>query len=306
MASSGRSFGSIGLAISDFVRALASPRRRRGTSAGLRASERDAILSACKCCFRLMRLIMCDIEEAIPDHAGSGFRHAACARACRRNTQAPRHAARRSRRRISTRSRPPFRSRDRHFNSGGVVVDGGCKDTTARSADRQQNTVPGRMADRAGSRSKTLRRARRRGKRGFRSFAALCRRRCGAHLPPCPNAGTSGPRGSRSHVLWRPQSRRCRPSSVRILHRCKVDTHSPVAKWPRPWKYSKVKARWASAKAHGDLPAFAFARSRSEAKRLIDIARNDPRCRAVDICACKGINRGAKIEADAVAVMPNS
>jgi predicted sugar kinase len=51
--------------------------------------------------------------------------------------------------------------------------------------------------------------------------------------------------------------------------------------------------------------AFAFARSGNEARRLIDVARNDPRCRAVDIHACKGINRGAEIEADAVVAVPN-
>jgi len=51
---------------------------------------------------------------------------------------------------------------------------------------------------------------------------------------------------------------------------------------------------------------FAFTRSHNEAKRLIDIALNDPRCRSVDIRACKGINRGADIEASAVEVMPNS
>jgi beta-ribofuranosylaminobenzene 5'-phosphate synthase len=50
---------------------------------------------------------------------------------------------------------------------------------------------------------------------------------------------------------------------------------------------------------------FAFARSRDEAERLVTFARNHPRCHGLDIRACKGLNRGAHMDADAVAAMPH-
>jgi beta-ribofuranosylaminobenzene 5'-phosphate synthase len=50
---------------------------------------------------------------------------------------------------------------------------------------------------------------------------------------------------------------------------------------------------------------FAFAHSRDEADRLVAFARNHPRCRGLDIRACKGLNHGAHIDADAVAAMPH-
>ena len=50
---------------------------------------------------------------------------------------------------------------------------------------------------------------------------------------------------------------------------------------------------------------FAFAHSRDEAERLVAFARNHPRCRGLDIRACKGLNHGAHIDADAVAAMPH-
>jgi predicted sugar kinase len=50
---------------------------------------------------------------------------------------------------------------------------------------------------------------------------------------------------------------------------------------------------------------FAFVRSLNEAKHLIAFARGQPRCETVDIIACKGLNRGADIEAATVAAMPD-
>jgi beta-RFAP synthase len=50
---------------------------------------------------------------------------------------------------------------------------------------------------------------------------------------------------------------------------------------------------------------FAFVRSLDEAKRLIAFARNHPCCKTLDIIACKGLNRGADIEAAMVAAMPD-
>ena len=50
---------------------------------------------------------------------------------------------------------------------------------------------------------------------------------------------------------------------------------------------------------------FAFVRSLDEAKRLIDFARNHPRCETLDVIACKGLNRGADIEVAMVAAMPD-
>jgi beta-RFAP synthase len=45
---------------------------------------------------------------------------------------------------------------------------------------------------------------------------------------------------------------------------------------------------------------FAFARSRDEAERLVAFARSHPRCRGLDIRACKGLNHGADVAADGV------
>jgi len=50
---------------------------------------------------------------------------------------------------------------------------------------------------------------------------------------------------------------------------------------------------------------FAFAGSRAEAERLVTFARNHPRCRGLDIRACKGLNHGADVNADTVAAMPH-
>jgi beta-ribofuranosylaminobenzene 5'-phosphate synthase len=50
---------------------------------------------------------------------------------------------------------------------------------------------------------------------------------------------------------------------------------------------------------------FAFARSRDEAERLVAFARSHPRCHGLDIRACKGLNRGAHMDTDAVAAMPH-
>src|SRR5215471_12425172 len=50
---------------------------------------------------------------------------------------------------------------------------------------------------------------------------------------------------------------------------------------------------------------FAFVRSPIEAKRLVDFARMHPRCEALDVRACKGVNRGAEIETALVAAMPD-
>jgi len=50
---------------------------------------------------------------------------------------------------------------------------------------------------------------------------------------------------------------------------------------------------------------FAFVRSLNEAKHLIAFARGQPRCETLDIIACKGLNRGADIEAATVAAMPD-
>ncbi|MGN6571985.1 MAG: beta-ribofuranosylaminobenzene 5'-phosphate synthase family protein [Pseudolabrys sp.] len=41
---------------------------------------------------------------------------------------------------------------------------------------------------------------------------------------------------------------------------------------------------------------FIFARSAADAERLVQFARNHPRCRGLDIFACQGLNRGAEIE----------
>lgn len=50
---------------------------------------------------------------------------------------------------------------------------------------------------------------------------------------------------------------------------------------------------------------FAFARSHDEAQRLVDLARKHPRCRGLDIRACKGLNHGAHIAADTAAAVTN-
>jgi beta-RFAP synthase len=51
---------------------------------------------------------------------------------------------------------------------------------------------------------------------------------------------------------------------------------------------------------------FAFAHSQEEAERLVDLARKHPRCRGLDIRACKGLNHGAHIAADTAAAATKS
>ena len=175
----GRRFGSIGSCHQRFAHAhwrLAT--RRTSPSAGQTPSERAAISSACRHCSRLTAAHCVEIAEAIRRSCGSRFRHPARARAlrqhcagctgCRSTCAATRFgsaAARRSGIGIGL------------FNSGGARRRRRiAAHPIARSADRQPNTVSGRLAHRARSRSGTYRRPRRRGERGLRALAALCRR----------------------------------------------------------------------------------------------------------------------------------
>jgi predicted sugar kinase len=48
---------------------------------------------------------------------------------------------------------------------------------------------------------------------------------------------------------------------------------------------------------------FAFAASHAEAARLVNFARNHPRCGALDIRACRGLNHGADITVSAAAAV---
>ena len=177
------------------------------------------------------------------------------------------------------------------FNSGGVVVDGGCKDPSRAAPivsripfpdewrvvlvlDRKRTGVHGEEERSVFARLPPFAAA---------DAAHICRLVLMQALPALVEADLTS---------FAAAIKECKPSSERILHGCKVAS-SPAARWPRPWKYSKVKAGWASVKAHGDLPLLP-SHARAMKRGGSSTSRISPRCRAVDIHACKGINRGAE------------
>jgi beta-RFAP synthase len=300
----GRSFGSMGLAISGFRTRIRVSKATTPYVSGPDSERARRYLERLQVLLSLDEAHRVEIAEAIPDHSGlgSGTQLAlALAAAIRRLHHMPLDVG-----------GDAFRlGRGRRsgvgiglFNSGGVVVDGGCKDPSRAAPivsripfpdewrivlvlDRKRTGVHGEEESAAFAR--------------LPSFAAtdaahICRLVLMQALPALVEADLTS-----------------FAAAIKEMQTILGAYFAPL-QGGHSFASREVAAAMEVLEGEGAVgigqsswgpTAFAFARSRNEARRLIDVARNDPRCRAVDIQACMGINRGAEIEADAVVALPN-
>src|SRR5262245_37948556 len=301
----GRSFGSMGLAISEFRTRIRVSRAATTQLSGPDSERAGRYLEHLQVLLSLDGAHRVEIAEAIPDHAGlgSGTQLAlALAAAVRRLHHMP----------LDVGADAFHLGRGRRsgvgiglFNSGGIVVDGGCKDPSRAAPIVSRIPFPDE----------------------WRIVLVLDRNRTGVHgeeentafarLPPFAAADAA-------HIC-RLVLMQALPALVEAdlasFAAAIKETQTILGAYFAPlqgghsFASREVAAAMSVLESEGAVgigqsswgpTGFAFARSRSEAKRLIDVARNDPRCRAVDIHACMGINRGAEIETDAVVAIPNS
>ena len=301
----GRTFGSIGLAVSDFRTRVTVSKARRLYVSGPDSERARRYLERLQTLLSLDGAHHVQIAEAIPEHAGlgSGTQLAlALAAAVRTLHDMP----------LDLRGDAHSLGRGRRsgvgiglFRSGGVVVDGGCNDTTRAAPIISRIPFPDEW------RIVLVLDRKRGGVHGEEEAAAF------AHLPAFAAADAA-------HI--------CRLVLMQALPAlAEADLKSFAAaikemqtilgayfaplQGSHPFASRDVAAAMEVLENEGAVgvgqsswgpTGFAFTGSHNHAKRLIDIALNDPRCRSVDIRACKGINRGADIEASAVEVMPNS
>jgi beta-RFAP synthase len=299
----GRNFGSMGLAISEFCTRIRVSKATTPHVSGPDSERARRYIERLEVLLSLDGAHRVEIAEAIPDHAGlgSGTQLAlALAAAIRKLHHMPLDVG-----------GDAFRlGRGRRsgvgiglFNSGGVVVDGGCKDPSRAAPIVSRIPFPDE----------------------WRIVLVLDRKRTGVHgeeersvfarLPPFAAADAA-------HIC-----RLVLMQALPALVEADLTSFAAAIKDMQTilgayfarlqggfFASREVAAAMEVLESEGAVgigqsswgpTAFAFARSGNEARRLIDVARNDPRCRAVDIHACKGINRGAEIEADAVVTVPN-
>ena len=300
----GRSFGSIGLAISELRTRVTVSRAATQQVSGPDSERARRYLE------RLQVLLSLDsphhvyIAEAIPDHSGlgSGTQLAlALAAGIRTLHDMP----------LDIRGDAFHLGRGRRsgvginlFDSGGVVVDGGCRDATGVAPIISRIPFPDEwrivlVLDRKCT-----------GVHGEEESAAFAR------LPPF--AATDAAHICRL-VLMQALPALAEADLVSFALAIKemqtiLGTYFAPLQGGHPFASRDVAAALELLESEGALgigqsswgpTGFTFAPSRDEAKRLIDLVRNHPRCEALDICACKGINRGADIEPAMVAAIPD-
>jgi beta-ribofuranosylaminobenzene 5'-phosphate synthase len=301
----GRSFGSMGLAISEFRTRVRVSRATTLQISGPDSERARRYLERLQVLLSLDGAHRVEIAEAIPDHAGlgSGTQLAlALAAAIRTLHHMP----------LDVVGDALRLGRGRRsgvgiglFNSGGVVVDGGCRDLTRAAPIVSRIAFPDEW------RIVLVLDRKRSGVHGEEESAAF------AHLPSFAAADAA-------HIC-RLVLMQALPAlveadltsfaaAIKAMQKILGAYFAPL-QGGHSFASREVAAAIEVLEGEGAAgvgqsswgpSAFAFARSRNEARRLIDLARKDPRCRGVDIRACMGINRGAEIEADAIAAVPNS
>ena len=300
----GRSFGSIGLAISDLRTRVTISRAASEKVSGPESERARRYIERLQLSLSLDGAYHAHISEAIPDHAGlgSGTQLAlALAAGIRTLHDMPLDI-----------SGDAFRlGRGRRsgvgiglFDSGGVVVDGGCRGATRAAPIVSRILFPDE----------------------WRIVLVLDRKRTGLHgeeekaafaqLPPF--AASEAAQICRL-VLMQALPALAEADLVSFAMAIKqmqtiLGAYFAPLQGGRPFSSRDVATALELLEGEGALgigqsswgpTGFAFARSNNEAKRLIDFARNNPRCEGLDIRACKGLNRGAEIETATVAAMPD-
>lgn len=300
----GRSFGSIGLAISEVcTRVVVSESSRlqvRGPDSerAQRYVERLQTLLSLDCAHHVL------IAESIPDHAGlgSGTQLAlALATGIRTVHGMP----------LDVRGDAVRLGRGRRsgvgiglFDSGGIVVDGGCTDSSPAAPvvsripfpeewrivlvlDRSRAGLHGEEETAAFARLPTF---------AAMEAAHICRLVLMQALPALAEADI---------VSF--------AAAIKEMQRILGAYFAPL-QGGYPFASPDVAAALELLESEGALgigqsswgpTGFAFARSRNEAKRLVEFARNHSRCSAVEIRACKGLNRGADIEVARIEAIPD-
>jgi beta-RFAP synthase len=290
----GRRFGSIGLAISDLRTRIRVARASDVVVSGVDAERARGYAGQLRAALALDGGLRMQVEEAAPRHAGlgSGTQMAlAVAAALRRLHGLP----------LDVRGDAMRLGRGHRsgisiglFTSGGLVVDGG------RGAARKPAPVISRMAFPEEWRVILVLDHARVGVHGEDESAAF------AQLPEFPAADAA-------HI--------CRivlmqalpalaehdlPAFAGAINDMQqfLGAHFAPLQGGHAFSSPDVAAALDVLQAAGGLgrgqsssgpTGFTFARSAEHAERLVAIARGHPRCRGLDIRACKGLNRGAEI-----------
>jgi beta-RFAP synthase len=301
----GRSFGSIGLAISDLRTRVTVSRAAFHRASGPDSERARRYIERLQVLLSLDGAYHADIAESIPGHAGlgSGTQLALALAAAIRTLQNMPLDIRGDALRLGRGGRSGVGIG--LFESGGVVVDGGCTASTTAAPIVSRIPFPDE----------------------WRIVLVLDRKHTGLHgeeekaafagLPPLSAANAA-------HicrlVLMQVLPALAETDLVSFAMAIKemqsiLGAYFAPLQGGFPFASRDVAAALELLEGEGALgigqsswgpTGFAFARSRHEAKRFIDFARNHPRCADVDIRACKGFNGGADIEADVVEALPNS
>jgi beta-RFAP synthase len=300
----GRSFGSVGLAIRDLRTRVVISRAAVQRVSGPDSNRARRYLERLQVSLSLDGPHEVHVAEAIPGHAGlgSGTQLAlALAAGIRTLHKMP----------VDIRGDAFRLGRGRRsgvgiglFDSGGVVVDGGCGDRTYAAPIVSRISFPDE----------------------WRILLVLDRKRMGVHgeeenaafarLPPF--AATDAAHICRL-VLMQALPALAEADLVSFAAAIEgmqiiLGAYFAPLQGGHPFASPDVAAALELLKSEGALgigqsswgpTGFAFVRSREEATRLIDFARAHPRCENLDILACKGINRGADIEIAKLAAMPD-
>ena len=300
----GRSFGSFGLAISDLHTRVVISRAAVPRVSGPDNERARRYLERLQVLLSLDGAHHVQIAEAIPGHAGlgSGTQLAlALAAGIRTLHNMP----------LDIRGDAFHLGRGRRsgvgiglFESGGVVVDGGCGDRTRVAPIVSRLPFPDQ----------------------WRILLVLDRKRIGVHgeeesaafarLPAF--AATDAARICRL-VLMQAQPALAEADLVSFAAaigqmQTILGAYFAPLQGGHPFASPDVAATLKLLEGEGALgigqsswgpTGFAFVRSLDEAKRLIAFARSHPRCETLDIVACKGLNRGADVEVGMVAAMPH-
>ena len=300
----GRNFGSIGLAISDLRTRVTVSRAGTQQVSGPDSERARRYLERLQVLLSLDGAHHVHIAEAIPDHAGlgSGTQLAlALSAGLRTLHDMP----------LDIRGDAFSLGRGRRsgvgiglFDSGGVVVDGGCRDATHAAPIVSRIPFPNEW------RIVVVLDRKRSGMHGEEESAAFAR------LPPF--AATNAEHICRL-VLMQALPALAEADLLSFAEAIKemqtiLGAYFAPLQGGHPFTSPDVATALELLEGEGALgigqsswgpTGFAFARSSNEAKRLIDFARNNARCEGLDIRACKGLNRGAEIEAAMVAAMPD-
>jgi beta-RFAP synthase len=293
----GRRFGSIGLAISDLRTRVSVSRASEVVVSG--ADAERARNSAARLCaaLQLRGGYRLHVEDAVPSHAGlgSGTQMALAVAAALRTLHGLPLDVRGDAMRLGRGGRSGIGIG--LFDSGGVVVDGG------RRTSGEAAPVVSRLPFPEDWRIVLVLDRGRVGVHGDDEGAAFAR------LPPFPAADAAHICRVVLMQALPALAERDLPSFAAAINDMQrlLGAHFAPLQGGHAFTSPDVSAALDVLEDAGALgrgqsswgpTGFTFARAADEAERLVQFARNHPRCRGLDIRACKALNRGAEISTD--------